>query len=701
MYTAEQTAEIIQLSQSLKTGKHQFVDVELAQKLGEVIRFHDWRYYVQSDPIITDFDYDTLFKQLKELEATNPDLVAEDSPTHRVAYGITKNFPSVNHIVPMLSLNNSYNADDLQDWDTSLKKLLDVEQIEYTVEPKFDGTGISLVYENDLLARAATRGNGKAGEEITANAKVLKSIPLKANFSQHNIKTIEIRGEVLIRKDVFDKMNEIQEAAGERTFANARNTASGAMRMQDSAEVARRGLEAFTYYVGYAVDANDTTQLINPIKTHAQTLDLLYKLGFKAPIAELCLCQNIQQVIKKCTEWEAKRDDYPYEIDGLVVKVNNLQFQEDAGATSHHPRWAMAYKFKAKEATTKLLDIEYQVGRTGAVTPVAKLEPVALAGVTVSSVSIHNEDYIIERDLRLGDTVVVERSGDVIPQIVRSIPEARTGNEQKIIYPKVCPTCETSLERPEGEAVWRCPNTKACPALVAEGMIHFVSKHALDIDGLGRKQIERFYQEGIIKNMPDLYRLPFEQIKEWDGFGEKSIDNMQAALEKSKQQPLYRLIFGLGIRHVGRRTAETFAQQVEHLLDFQNWTEEQITELEDVGPIVAKSVYEFFHDEDAITMVQELESLGLSLKGTPQTEKITDGKFADKTFLFTGTLSTMGRTEAGELAKKHGAKLLSGVSKKLDYLVVGEKAGSKLKKAQAIESITILTEQQFLEMVES
>lgn len=699
MYSKEQTAQLLQLTQNLKTGNHKYSVQDEILKLAEVINFHDWKYYVQSDSVIADIDYDTLFKKLKDLEEQNPLLRSDSSPTQRVAKGLTKDFPSVAHIVPMLSLANSYNADDLRDWDTSLKKLLETEEISYTVEPKFDGTGISLVYESNSLLRGVTRGNGAVGEEITNNAKTLKSIPLYADFNSKNIHRVEIRGEILIRKDVFEQMNASREAEGERTFANARNTASGAMRMQDASEVAKRGLEAFVYHVGYAVDTNDRTLLGKQIENHADILSLLYDLGFKVPKQEVNVCKDIEAVIKTCADWDAKRDSYPYEIDGLVVKVNNLNLQDQAGATSHHPRWAMAYKFKAKESTSRLLDIEFQVGRTGAVTPVAKLEPVQLAGVTVSSVSVHNEDYIIEKDLRIGDMVVVERSGDVIPQIVKVVEAARTGAEQPIIYPKTCPSCESNLERPEGEAVWRCMNV-SCPAQNLEGLIHFVSKHAMDIDGLGKKQIERFWEEGFLKTIPDIYCLPYEQIKTMEGFGKRSVEKMQIAIEQSKTQTLNRLLYALGIRFVGRGTSKIFVGEIEHLLDLCNWTEEQFSELHDIGPVVARSVSEYFNNDINISMIEELEALGLNLINTEEKVSFEGSAISGKTFLFTGTLPTLSRTEAAQMAEAKGGKVLSSVSKKLDYLIVGEKAGSKLSKAQKIESIQIIDEAAFLVLLE-
>lgn len=703
MFNDKQEKDLIQLSKEIISGKSKPKPEELIADLRSVIRYHDWRYYVLFEPIATDFEYDSLFKKLKQLEEAYPKFQAADSPTQRVALGLSNNFPAVKHIAPMLSLDNSYNAEDLRSFDEKIKKLTKEENIEYTLEPKFDGTGISLVYNNNQLSRAVTRGDGTTGEEITNNAKTLKSIPLSADFASRNIAEIEIRGEVLIRKSTFEALNAARAAADEKTFANARNTAAGAMRQKDPSEVAKRGLEAFVYYVGHAEDADGNSQLVDVIPTHHETLDMLYKLGFKAPMKETSKCANIEEVIEKVQEWEEKRDDYPYEIDGMVVKVNNLELQENLGATSHHPRWAIAFKFKAKETTTKLLGIEYQVGRTGAITPVAKLEPAALAGVTVSSISIHNEEYIQEKDIRIGDMVVIERAGDVIPQIVRVIKEARDGSETPVQFPTNCPDCASQLDRPEGEAAWRCLNA-VCPSKLVESMIHFVSRDAMDIEGLGKSQVQRFHELGHLKGIADIYRLPYEELEKLEGLGKRSITKMKTAIEESKNQPMERVFYGLGIRHAGRGTSRIFAKQVDRLDELSSWPTDRMEELEDVGPIVAKSVADWFAAPENQQLIQELLSLGLTMKGSKPAEGESSveesGMFAGTTWLFTGTLEQMGRKEAGTLVESLGGKLLSGVSAKLNYLVAGAKAGSKLAKAQKIDAIKILTEEEFLGMLD-
>ncbi len=714
MYSKEQTQELVKLTEAIKSGKTQNSPAIQIDNLRKIINFHDWRYYVIDDPIVTDFDYDMLFKKLKALEAEHPELKTADSPTERVAYGLTKEFPQVEHIAPMLSLDNSYNAEDLRDFDESVKKLTDRDDIGYTVEPKFDGAGISLVYENNQLLRALTRGNGAVGDEITNNAKVLKSIPLSADFDGQNIQQIEIRGEVLIRKSVFEKTQKQQEkdlkaweaakakeekniGSKPKVFANARNTASGGLRMQDSAEVAKRGLEAFVYYVGHAINKEGKSVLLKSLNSHHETLDMLYKLGFKAPMKEITVCKNIEEAIQACAQWEKDRDNYPYEIDGMVVKVNDLHLQDICGYTSHHPRWAIAYKFKAKTATTKLLNVEFQVGRTGAITPVAKLEPVHLAGVTVSSISIHNEEYIKEKDIHIGDTVEIERSGDVIPQIVRAIPDARDGSETPVEFPRNCPDCQSDLVKVEDEAVWRCENFD-CPSQIVERLIHYVSRDAMDIDGFGKKQVARFYELGHLSSIPQVYHLPYDELKKLEGLGERSIDKLAEGIEKSKQQPIARLLYALGVRHVGKGTAKRLTKSIGNLMDLQNFSLEQLQEMEDIGPIVAQSVYDFFHNPKSIDMLKELEALGLTFTQDVSALTPSSNVLEGKTFVFTGTLEKFSRNEAKAMVEDNGGKVTSSVSKKLDYLVAGAKAGSKLKKAEEL-GVTVLSEEEFLNLI--
>lgn len=693
-------------------------------ELRQVLRFHEHRYYIQSDPLISDFEYDTLYKGLERLESEAPDLITPDSPTQRVAKGLTKEFPTAPHLVPMLSLDNSYDSEDLLDFDRKARELTGLSEIEYCVEPKFDGASISLIYEDDGLARGATRGDGVRGDDITPNIKQIRTIPLSARFSDYGLQTVEIRGEVLINKANFKGFNDALAEQGTAPLANPRNAAAGSLRIKDPVEVGRRKLEAFVYHVSYYVsregvqktddglqmadDSKDSTasqslssairHLSSYLKTHSGTLDMLWELGFRSPAKEKKVLKGIQAVIDYCNEFETQRDELPYEIDGMVIKVNDFELQDKMGMTSHHPRWAMAYKFKARQATSKLLRVEYQIGRTGNVGPVAKIEPVHIGGVTVSSISLFNEDVIREKDIRIGDTVLVERAGDVIPYIVKPLAELRTGEEEPIKFPTHCPSCGDELFRSPEEAAWRCVNI-SCPAQVLERLMHFASKDAMDIRGLGEANIKKFYDLHLLRSIPQIYTLDYEAIGKLEGFGARSIANLQTAITNSKSQPLHRLLFALGIRFVGETMAKTLAHAVNHLLDLQHFDEEKLQTLEDVGPKVASSVVQFFSNEDNLKMLQELEALGLQLRNEKK-EATDGGNLSGRTFLFTGSLLKLKRSEAEEKVEKAGGKILSGVSSKLDYLVVGEDAGSKLEKAKKIASIRILSEDQFLQLLE-
>jgi DNA ligase (NAD+) len=479
-------------------------------------------------------------------------------------------------------------------------------------------------------------------------------------------------------------------------LANPRNASAGTLRIKDPKEVGKRSLEAFVYHISYFTTLRGK-KAAKELDQHSGSLEILWELGFRSPQKEKKVLKGIEAVIKYCNEFEEMRDDLPYEIDGMVIKVNDLSLQDKLGMTSHHPRWAIACKFKARQATTKLIGIEFQVGRTGAVTPVAKLEPVGIGGVTVSSISIHNEDYIKEKDLRIGDSVLIERAGDVIPQIVKSLPEVRNGKEKKIHFPDQCPVCKSKLFKEEGEAVWRCVNIE-CPAQVVERIIHFTSKDAMDIRGFGDANVRKFYDLGLLPDVPGIYELDYKKISELEGFGEKSITNLQTAISNSKNQPLHRLLYALGIRFVGETTAKTLARSVNHLLDFQNYSLEDLQNLEDIGPKVGGSIYHFFRNKDNIKMLQQLEKLGLKLKNEKK-EHTTGGNLSGQSFLFTGTLPTLKRSDAEAMVEANGGSILGGVSSKLNYLVVGEDAGSKLEKAKKINSVKIISEAEFLKML--
>jgi len=664
------------------------------ETLRDILRFHEHRYYLENDPLISDYEYDMLYKKLEHFEKENPSLVTKDSPTQRVGKGLIKDFPKTQHLVPMLSLENSYNDEDLKDWDRKAKELSGLDSIEYSVEPKFDGASISLIYENDMLVRGVTRGDGETGDDITPNIKQIKSIPLSAPFSKHNIQQIEIRGEILMNKNNFKKYNESLMEEGLPPLANPRNAAAGSLRIKDTAIVSRRNLEGFLYHVSFIIKQDESKP--EEIHSHSDMLKLLWDLGFRSPKKEMTVVKGIHGVIEFVNAFEKQRDELPYEIDGMVIKVNNLELQENLGMTSHHPRWAIAFKFKARQATSKLLGVEYQVGRTGAVTPVAKIQPVHVGGVTVSSISIHNEDYIKEKDLKIGDQILIERSGDVIPQIVKSLPDLRNGSEIEIVFPKNCPVCEHHLFKPEEEAVWRCTNIN-CKAQVVERIIHFVSKDAMDIKSFGEANVRKFFDMGLLKTIPDIYSFDVEKLSGIEGFGTKSILNLKAAIEESKSQPLHRLIYALGIRYVGETTAKALAQKVSDIFEFEKMTEEELKLMDDVGVKVAKSIFDFFSDVDNISLLQKLNELGVKTKQEKQ-ESIT-GMLIGQTFLFTGTLSKLKRNEAEALVEKNGGKILSGVSSKLNYLITGEDAGSKLEKAKKIPGIKIMSEEEFLSML--
>jgi DNA ligase (NAD+) len=693
MYPKDQISAFQALAKEYLTNPH---TIEL-DSLKKLLKFNEYQYYVLNEPLISDYEYDQLYQQLISIESANTSLITPDSPSQRVGNSLNANFVTIPHLVPMLSLENSYNAADLIDFDRKAIEGAGNEKLTYCVEPKFDGASISLVYENELLVRACTRGDGVAGEDITQNIKQIKSIPLSIPLADYGIKQIEIRGEVIMSKNSFAAFNEKLKLKQQAPLANPRNAAAGSLRMKDPKEVGERNLDAFIYHISYVLPIPGA-KLTPLLQTHSGTLSLLWNLGFRSPQKERKILEGINNVIDYCISFEIGRDQLPYDIDGLVIKIDDVPLQEKLGMTSHHPRWAIAYKFKARQATTIIENVEFQVGRTGAVTPVAKLQPVALGGVTVSSISMHNEEYIKEKDIRLGDTVIIERAGDVIPQIVQSISSLRKGTEKMITFPTTCPVCNAPLEKEEAEAVWRCISP-LCKAQIVERIIHFVSKDAMDIKSFGEANIRKFYEIGILPNVPAVYTLDFEKVTQLEGFGKKSIENLQAAIANSKNQPLFRLIYGLGIRFVGETTAKTVASQIQHILDLTNFTEEQLQSFEDVGVKVAKSIYAYFHEESNIAMIRELESLGLNMIQTNTTA--VDGNLAGLNFLFTGTLTQLKRAEAEAMVEARGGHILGGVSSKLNYLVVGEDAGSKLEKAKKIASIKIITEAEYIDLIKN
>ena len=672
-------------------------------ELAELLRFHEHRYYVLDAPLVSDAEYDALYKRLEALEAAHPELVTPDSPTQRVGSDLSEEFANVEHLVPMLSLANSYNLADLREWEASVRRYLnlgDGAPLAFAVEPKYDGGSVALVYEDDRLTRAATRGNGTRGEEITPNVRALPSVPLRADFGALGMARVELRGEALIRKDRFAAVNAAREAAGQEAFANPRNAATGALRMKDPAETAARRLDCFVYSLGYGVDAAGEDR-VQHLGSHFAAVERLGELGFLVPGEHMRRCASIEEVARFCESVEAARAELPYELDGMVVKVDDLAYQARLGNTSHHPRWAIAYKFAAQQATSTLVAVDFQVGKTGSVTPVARIAPVALAGVTVSNVSLHNEDFIRDKDIRLGDTVLVERAGDVIPYIVKTLPEYRDGDERAIAWPSTCPECGEPIQRPEGEARWRCFNAD-CPAQVMARLIAHVGKHAMDIDGLGEKQLLRFRENGWLGGLPDVYRLPYDEILALEGFQERSVENLRASVEAAKGRPIWRLLVGLSIRQVGRTAARMLAAELGDVRELADWDEARFTAIHRMGASVAENVRAWFALEHNRAMLDELATLGVNTRQTEEDRpraEVADGPLNGKTILFTGTLQAIGRKEAQARAEAAGARNVSGVSGKLDILVAGEKAGSKLKKAQAFGTVRVLTEAEFLEIV--
>ncbi len=669
------------------------------KELSGLVQFHEYQYYVLSEPLIEDYVYDQLFECIKRIEAEAPYLIQSNSPTQRIYALMADNFETIPHKVPMLSLDNSYNTNDVIEWQERIDKYMGIKKdISYSLEPKFDGVSISLFYQDDQLVQALTRGDGIQGENITYNAKTIRTIPLKANFSLYGIKEAEIRGEIVIPKDKFIDFNKQLEEEGLPTFANPRNAAAGSLRLKNPAEVKKRPLHAFFYHISML----NPEQQWQKIPTQIKALDMLAYLGFPIPQIHKDLrsiCTNITEVLQAIARADIERSSLQYEIDGMVIKVNERTIQEELGQTSHHPRWAIAYKFKPQEAITTLINVVFQVGRTGAITPVAKLQPVQLGGVIISSISLHNQDYIHEKDIRLGDTIAIIRAGEVIPQIQQVIKEKRTGQEQIIIFPTHCPSCKSMLIQEQDEVAWRCMNP-LCPAQQIERIVHFASKDAMDIASLGEANIEKFFTNNILIDIPSIYRLPYNIIVTMEGFGEKSIDNLKQAIEASKKQPLYRFIYGLGIRFVGERTAKILAESVSDIRELYTKTKEELCLLEGIGDKVAQSIIVFFHDVIQQKMIEEMCLLGLSLEQEKKHITHHHHVFAGKTFLFTGTLTQMKRHTAEQKVEALGGNVVSSVSNKLNYLVVGTDAGSKLEKAKKINSICILSEQDFLSFLQ-
>ena len=657
------------------------------EDLRKELHQHNENYYLLDMPTISDYDFDMLLEELRDLEARHPEFYDENSPTVRVGGGITKVFPTVQHKFRMYSLDNSYDFDDLEDWEKRIIKTTD-GPVEFVAELKYDGASISILYENGKLVQAVTRGDGFQGDEITGNVRTISDIPLKlkGDFPQHFF----MRGEIYLTRKNFDKINKQREEDGLDPFMNPRNTASGSLKMQDSGEVRKRGLSSVLYqYISEEI----------PAESHWELLEKAKSWGFKTS-QQARLCKTMAEVQEFITFWDLERHNLPFEIDGIVLKVNSLKQQRQLGYTAKSPRWAMAYKFKAEKVETQLDKVTYQVGRTGAITPVANLKPVLLAGTIVKRASLHNEDIIKKLDLHEHDFVYVEKGGEIIPKIVAVNPEKRTEDSREIEYIKNCPECGTELVKIEDQAIHFCPNELHCPPQVVGRMIHYVSRKALNIENLGSETIEQLYRERLIENPADFYVLTKEQLLPLERMAEKSAQNIISGIEKSKNIPFEKVLYGIGIKHVGETVAKKLVKNFPTVDELKNATVEELCQVEDIGTKIAISLYDFLHNSENILMLERLKSYGVQLEKGESTNEVLSNVLDGKTFLFTGKLSLFTREAAEEMVEKHGGKNISAVSKNLNYLVVGEKAGSKLKKAQTIGTIEILDEQQFLDLVE-
>ena len=653
------------------------------EELVPLLKYYTQKYF-DDEQVVSDYEYDMLMRELKAIEAQFPELIKDDSPTQRVGASIKKGFEKVTHEIPLQSLQDVFSFEEVRDFDERMKKIAEENntKLEYVVETKIDGLSAALEYKNGIFVRGATRGNGVVGEDVTDNLKTVKTIPKKL---KENI-DITVRGEVFIGKAEFEKLNENRLMEEEEQFANARNAAAGSLRQLDSKITATRPLDIFIFNV----QKSDTVEF----ETHSQSLDYLEELGFHVNPVRI-LCENIEEVISAIEKIGKDREKLSFGIDGAVVKVNDLKLREVIGTTYKTQKWAVAYKYPPEKKETKLKDIIFQVGRTGAITPMAILEPVVVAGSKISKTTLHNEDYVRQKDIKIGDTVIIQKAGDVIPEVIGVNKKKRTGEEKDFQMPTTCPVCGAQTVREEGEAIWHCIGIE-CPAKLSRGIIHFVSKDAMDITGLGEAIIEELIARGLIKNIADIYNLTLEDIASLKKNGKKFAQNLVDAIEESKNKELYRLINALGIRHVGVKLAKFLAKKYGSIDNLMNASVESLAMKEDVGLITAKSIYQFFREEQTIDLINKLKSYKLNMKY--KEESSLDNRFEGKTFVLTGTLEKYTRDEAGEIIEKFGGKTSGSVSKKTDYVLAGEDAGSKLTKAIEL-GIKVISEAEFNEMI--
>jgi len=661
-------------------------DRQTLKQLRKDIQRHDHLYYVKDEPEISDREYDRLMQRLKDLEAKHPEWITPDSPTQRVGGQPAEGFDPVVHKVPMLSLDNTYNLDELKEFHNRVVKNLGTEEgLEYVVELKIDGLGVSLFYENGIFVRGATRGTGKTGEDITANLKTIRSIPLTLSMQKAGYRSMEVRGEVYMNRKGFDALNRQREEAGEAPFANPRNAAAGSLRLLDSRITASRPLNIWVYALGHFEGPAFTS--------HFEMLEKMEKLGFRTN-PNTRLCQSFDDILKMIDEWQEKQSTLDYHVDGLVIKVNALAMQNKLGSTNKHPRWAAAFKYEAEEAETVVEDIRVQIGRTGSITPVAELTPVFVSGSTVSRATLHNEDEIARLDVRVGDKVVIIKAGEIIPKVVRVLDKERKGRQPKFKMPKTCPECDSKIERPEGEAVWRCVNA-ACPAQLKERLLHFASRNAMDIDHLGTAIVDQLVDTGKVKSFYELYDLQLEDLSTLERMAEKSAQNLIDAIAKSRQAGLSRLVYALGIRHAGQRVAQVLAQTYGTINALATASYEDLEAIDEIGPRIAESIREFFGEKHNKKELCKLKQHGLAMT---EGKKAGGGNLSGKQFVLTGALESMTRDQAKKKIVEAGGRVTSSVSAKTDYVVAGTDPGSKLTQAQKL-GIPILTEKEFQKLL--
>ena len=658
------------------------------EELRKRINQHSYAYYVMDNPTVSDYEYDLLFRRLLELEEKYPQFITAQSPTQRIGAIPSNSFEKITHPTPMLSLGNAFSNNELILFDQRVKNILQIDTVQYVVEHKIDGLAINLIYENGKLVKAATRGDGSIGEDVTANIRTIKAIPLELNVEEVEIpEFLEVRGEVYLPKKEFIRLNKERQANDEALFANCRNAAAGSLRQLDPKETAKRYLSAILYGIGEIKGLN--------FEYHSAVLDFLSKLGFKTN-KEYQIFSNINEVMQYCASWSEKKEQLDFDIDGMVIKVNNLKDQKILGYTAKDPRWAIAYKFQPEQGITKIEKIVVNVGRTGAITPLAYLTPVTISGSKISKATLHNEDYIVAKDIRIGDTVIVHKAGEIIPEVVAVKLEERTGTEVKFVMPQICPECQKPVVKEDNEVAYKCVNPN-CPAILRENFIHFVSRDAMNIEGLGPSVVSMLLDNNLINDVADLYKLTTEELLNLDRIGAKSAENLISAIEKSKQAGLNRLLFALGIRFVGVKAANILANHFKSMKALTKSSLEDLLAINEIGTKIAQSIIAYFNKQENLMLLDKLSEVGVNM--TAKTiERMEQENFQDKIFVLTGNLESFNRKEASLLIEQFGGKVSSAVSKKTDFVVAGTEAGSKLTKAQEL-GINIISEEEFKNMM--